>query len=419
MNATPAAALPDVDEQEIVIPPFDPSVMVGIVKDIVDLACDGTSMAPQFAFLAARTIVGALMTARGVTFKDTDVDGLMIAAAIGETGSSKGWAWKRVLRIFQLAAQQLSMLNGFGAKIMDGIDSGAGLKDFFFEAPEDQPVIAYIDEIADFGDKAHPTRNPGIVTGVLELADSRSVSRTLAGKKKHKSNAYFAMYACGQDGETYMMSVPGKKKMGFFDRARPEYSQPSIAGKTPDIDPLKATHLYRILMSMIGAFQALTLDADADQAIEEFWGVQPSEIATKVRLKKHIKVDAFMSAFSRSSKTVELEDVERAIHIFNREIVIRRKCFTDELPDRGAYYLSKMKKLTDRMSRQLAAGSLPYIVARSRSDYEDFTGAYKDNDDMLFDRVWQVHVRSRLREVQIEGKNGRMYKKFLPERFED
>lgn len=261
-------ALPDVDEQEIVIPPFDPTVMVGIVKDIVDLACEGTSMAPQFPFLAARTIIGALMTSHGVTFKDTDVDALMISTAIGSTGSSKGWAWKRVLRIFQLAAQQLCVIHGFGAKIVDGLDSGAGLKDFFFAPPEDQPVIAYIDEIADFGDKSQPTRNPGIVTSVLELADSRSVSRTLAGKKKHKPNAYFAMYACGQDGPTYMMSVPGKKKMGFFDRARPEYSEPAIADKTPDIDPHRAAALYNNLMSMIGAIQLLALDAEADQAIE-------------------------------------------------------------------------------------------------------------------------------------------------------
>lgn len=126
-----------------------------------------------------------------------------------------------------------------------------------------------------------------------------------------------------------------------------------------------------------------------------------------------------MSAFSRGSKTVEIEDVDRAIRIFEREIIIRAKCFTEEMPDKGAYYLSKMKKMTMTMTRQLNGGAHPAIVARSRSDYEDFTGAYKDNDDVLFDRVWQVHVRSRLREVRTVGKNGRVYKKYLPESYED
>ena len=199
------------------VPPFDPTVMSGIMREYVELVSAGTTMAPQFAFLATRVIIGALMTSRGITFQDADTDALMYGAAIGESGSGKGWSWRRILRAFEGGAKRVGTFNGFGCKIMDGIDSGAGLKDYFFTAPENQPIIAYIDEVADLGEKADPKRNPGIVTSIIELAENRSVSRTLAGKKKHTDKAHLGIYMAGQHGEVYMMALPNRSRLGLFD----------------------------------------------------------------------------------------------------------------------------------------------------------------------------------------------------------
>jgi hypothetical protein len=67
-----------------------------------------------------------------------------------------------------------------GVKIIYSADSGAGLKDTFFEPPENQPVICYIDEVTSLGHKAGEKKNPEIVDCIIELADSHRISRVLA-----------------------------------------------------------------------------------------------------------------------------------------------------------------------------------------------------------------------------------------------
>jgi hypothetical protein len=401
-------------ETAVEIPPFDPSVMNGLMQEYVELVTAGTTMAPQFAFMATRVIVGALITAKGIRFKDADTDAMLYGSVIGESGSGKGWAWRRVLAAFEQGAKQVGTINGFGCKIMDGIDSGAGLKDFFFTHPENQPVIAYIDEVADLGEKADPKRNPGIVTTIIELAENRSVSRTLAGKKKHTDMAYLGSYIAGQNGEVYMQSLPNRTRLGLFDRFRPEHSVPVEAGDTPDIDVDKAAGLYRRLQMMLSATSTMTMDEGANFTLSLFWLTQPAEVRTKVRYKKHILVDAFMSAFSRGSSTVQEEDVDGAIRIFQRELVIREVHFAKEVPNRIAVFTDKMIELTEKMRRQLNRGAHRDIVALGRSDFEKQCGAYKSGEYELFDRAFQMFSRAKLDRIIIEKGNGQKYEKYLP-----
>jgi hypothetical protein len=412
------AILEDEIQKTEAIPQFDRSVINGIFRDYVELVTKNTTMEPQFAFLATRVIIGALVTARGIAFQDADTDGLIYGATIGESGSGKGWAWRRVLRAFELGAKAVGSLHGFGAKVMNGIDSGAGLKDFFFTDPENQPIIAYIDEVADLGEKADPKRNPGIVTALIELAENRSVSRTLAGKKRHKNDAFLASYLAGQHGEVYMMSLPNRSRLGLFDRMRPEYSIPVAPGRTPEIDIVKAGDLYRRLMTMLGQIRSLKLNADGEDLLEMFWVSQPADVQVKVRFKKHILVDAFLSAFARGSSTVEVEDVERATRIFERELVIRKVHFQKEVPNRIAIYTDKFLELTERMRRQLNRGAHRDIVALGRSDFEKACNVYNTGDYDQFERAWQMFSRANL-ERWNKVNRGKTYEKYLPKPRED
>jgi hypothetical protein len=401
------------------IPQFDPTVMNGIMREYVELVSAGTTMQPQFAFMATRVIIGALMTGKGIKFKDADTDAMLYGSVIGESGSGKGWAWRRVLAAFEQGAKRVGTLDGFGCKIMDGIDSGAGLKDFFFTHPENKPIIAYIDEVADLGEKADPKRNPGIVTAIIELAENRSVSRTLAGKKKHTDKAYLGIYIAGQNGEVYMQSLPNRTRLGLFDRFRPEYGVPVDAGDTPDIDIEKAADLFRRLQMQLSTISTMAMDDDAKDLLAMFWAPQPAEIKPKVRYKKHVLVDAFLSAFSRGSATVQDEDVDRAIRIFQRELIIRRIHFSKEVPNRMAVFTDKMIELTEKMRRQLNRGAHRTLVALGRSDFEKHCGAYKSGEFDLFDRAFQMFSRAKLDRIIVEKGNGQKYEKYIPKPNDD
>ncbi len=116
--------LPDDEE----IPPFDPSVVNGIYKDFVSVVTKGTTLAPQFAYVIAKTIVGIRMAGR-VKFDLLDAEPRLYTTLIGETGSGKGEAWRRTLSILQPNSGAVS---DCGFKIINSADSGVGIKDLFF-----------------------------------------------------------------------------------------------------------------------------------------------------------------------------------------------------------------------------------------------------------------------------------------------
>ena len=417
-NILDESALPEaelkLERLEDRIPPFDPSVVNGIYADFVELITRGTTLAPQFAFGIAKTIVGARMAGK-VTFQDLDVEPRFYFSMIGETGSGKGEAWRRMMQIIQPEG----LVGNNGLKIINSADSGAGIRDAFLEPPADQPVICYIDEITSLGNKAAGTRNPAILDTIIELADSTSISRVLAKKKNNPNtmrtvtNARFSMVMCGQNGSVYMSALAGRTQLGLYDRLYPEFGTAVEAGDLPAVDRADA---YRLLAKLNNLNYAGTMQMqpDAKARIEEFWRAQTPDVRKKARWKKNLMLDAYMSAFGRGVTTAGLEDAEIAVKIFARQIVIRRVCFSTEVPDRVGYYLGLIKGVTEIMERQLKAGYPASAVAKTRRDYEKTTNARRDNEGHIFDRAWRVYQPVWLEKISVRKANGHVYEKFLP-----
>lgn len=412
--AAPTSAERIVDTgDEDAIPPFDPSVINGIYADFVELVTRGTTLAPQFAYVIAKTIVGLRMAGK-VTFETLDAEPRYYTALIGETGSGKGEAWRRTQQILQpegaLVTCKIKLINSF--------DSGAGIKDLFFEPPEDEPVLCYVDEIVSLGNKAHESRNPAILDTMIELADSTSISRVLAKSKgggaKTKRGARLAMVMCGQDGMTYAKSCAGRTNMGFWDRLYPEFGVPVETGNLPPV-PVRDAVMLLSKLNSLDYSGTVRMSPSAADRLNEFWEGQPPSVKRKARFKKNLILDAYMSAFGRWSRTVETTDMGDAIRIFARQLVIRRVCFTTEVPDRVGHYLAIIQKLTERMSKQLAKGAAPESVALSRRDYEKQTNAHRDNESHIFAKAFDVHAKVWLQPVTVKKSNGQTYTKYLPD----
>jgi bifunctional DNA primase/polymerase-like protein len=409
----PEGVTPITEEATDPIPPFDASVVNGIYRKFVEVATRGTTMEPQFVYAIAKTVVGARMAGK-VKFENLDVEPRFYTALIGETGSGKGESWRRVLQILNCEGQ---IGNVAGLKIINSADSGAGIRDAFFDSPEEAPMLMYIDEVEGFGNKAAATRNPAILDSLIELADSTSISRVKAAKKgkasKTKNDARLCAVMCGQDGHIYMKAFAGRTKLGLWDRLSPEYGVAVEAGDLPHISTADAFQLLNEL-NKLDYSGLMTMSDGAKTRLETFWSEQPAAVRKKARWKKNLTLDAYLSAFGRGVKVADIEDVAIAIRIFTRQLVIRQTHFTSEVPDRIGFYLGLIKGITEKMQRQLAAGVPEWAVAKSRRDYEKATHAHRDNEAHIFERAWAVHAPTWLRKAEFKKANGQTYVKYLP-----
>lgn len=410
---------------EDIIPPFDPSVINGIFAEIVELVTRDTTLVPQFVYANAKTIIGIKICGK-VKFANLDAEPRLYTALIGETGSGKGESWRRLMDVLyprksdvnENERQLMDRNDSCGIKIISSFDSSAGLKDHFFDPPENLPILCYIDEITAFGNKGRDNKNPEIIDTIVELADSTSISRVLAKRKgdggtKTKRDARLCMIMCGQDGETYMKAFAGRTKIGLWDRFIPEFGVAVDPGKLPEVNQDDAVNMYAklVLRDYSGT---ITMSSKAEEMVNVFWSHQLPEVRKKVRWKKGLTLDAHLIAFGRESKVVELEDVERAIKTFTRQVVIRKVCFKNDASDRVGFYLGRIKDITAGMQRQLDIGVEKGSVAKSRRDYERITNAHRDNETHIFDRAWKVHAPHWLQPITVTYSNGRKFEKFLP-----
>jgi len=363
-QAPAQAPVPTVPYSEEVIPPFDPTVITGVYKKIVDLVCRGTTIPPQFVFLASKVFLGARM-ANAMRFENLEDNSCYYGAAIAETGTGKGLAWKRVLNNLFRATGILDC----GVKIINSADSGAGLKDAFFEPPEYQPIVCYIDEVTSLGHKGGDKKQPEIVDAIIELANSSSISRVKAKRKGEKTNvttdhAHLSLYMCGQNGEVFMSSFAGRTKLGLYDRFYPEYSEPVEGGDLPEIQPGEAYRLLEEINKLKFSGQ-MTMTPETKQKLSDYWKSQPEKVRKKPRFKTYLTLDMYMAAFGRGQMTAGPEDLDVAITIFERQLIIRNAHFTEEVPDRIGLYLGNLKIMTEQMRRQLNAGEPIAQVAKS------------------------------------------------------
>ena len=254
-------------------------------------------------------------------------------------------------------------------------------------------MLMYIDEVESFGNKAAATRNPAIMDMLIELADGTHISsvkasRGKAGGTKTKHDARLCAVMCGQEGSVYMKAFAGRTKLGLWDRLYPEYSVPVEAGDLPHISAADAFQLL-IELHKLDYSGVMTMSDDGKTRLEAFWTSQQPEVRKKARWKKNLTLDAYMSAFGRGVKIAEVEDVEIAIRIFTRQLVIRQTHFTSEVPDRIGYYIGLLKSISAKMERQLAAGVPEGLVAKSRRDFERESHAHRDNETHVFERAWR------------------------------
>lgn len=403
-----------VDMEADTVPTFDDSVITGLFREIVDLVTSGTTIPRQFPFTVAKVYFGARM-AEGMKFEGMSDMPTVYGTPIGPTGTSKGLSWERTM----YGVLDSKSLLDRKVKVLYSLDSGAGLRDAFFEPPLNRPVIAYLDEVRSLGNKADAKKNPEIVDAIIELANGHRVSRQLAGKKVLiNETAYLGLYLCGQDGEAFMSSFPSRSKMGLWDRFYPEYSDVIEAGDLPEVDDSAALTLMAKASSM-PLHGNMTMGCGAKAALATFWDRQPKEIKTKVRFKSHLILDMYFSAWSQGRMVAEMSDLLVAAKIFVRQMVIRRVHFRGEIPDRVGYYIGLLKTLMERMRKRLKAGEHIATVAMSLRDFQTATNAFRDNEMQVFNTAWRNFERDWLVKVGVKGKNGQTYEKFVPMPYED
>jgi hypothetical protein len=220
------------------------------------------------------------------------------------------------------------------------------------------------------------------------------------------------MVMCGQGGLVYTKALAGRTKLGIWDRFYPEFGVPVEAGDLPPINKADAVKVM-VELNSLDYSGTMKMSPDAKSRLDNFWREQSGDVRKKARWKKHLYMDAYMSAFGRALKVVELGDAEIAIKIFTRQLVIRRVCFGSEVPDRIGYYLELIKRITEQMECRLAAEVPAEQVAKSQRDYERETHAHRDNEIHVFVRAWNVYAPTYLVKVDVK-KNGRTYTKYIP-----
>ena len=399
------------------IPAFDESAITGIYRDIVDAATNGTTIPRQFAFLAARVYIGAMIAGK-ITFEGMEDTSSYYGVPIGLSGTSKGLAWKRTVDdILSLPNLALSV------KILEGSgDSGAGLKDFFFDEPRNAPVVCMIDEAISLGHKAGDKKNPEILDAIVELATKHKFTRVKAARGKGKAgrshdNAHLSIYLCAQDKEVIAAAFPNRRGMGLFERFYGEYSAPIIAGRLPKVDTLVATKIWEAVQKLPKSGH-MTMAAGVEERIESYWASLPRDVQTKVRLKSHLYRDMYMAAHGRGSMIAEMRDLDSTLVNFPRQIKIREAFFTTEVPDKIGLYLSRLKAITESMRRRLNSGEPVWAVALSQRDFQTDTLAYKNNELHFFDTAWRSWL-SQMMPVKIKKTNGHEYDKFAPKPLEN
>jgi hypothetical protein len=416
---------------EDIIPLFDPSVITGIYKDIVELTTRGTTLVPQFIYEYSKTLIGAKMAGK-VKLNCLTAEPRRYTASIGETGSGKGAAWVRLEPVFfpqsrpvdsEDAEESTPLFSrpsgGNGLSVINSFDSFAGLKEAFFELPAGITLVCYIDEIRDFGNKGKENKNPDVVDGLVQMADSTNVSRVTtkkqggAGGTKTKTDARLVTIMCGQDGETYMHALSGQTKVGLPDRIMPEFGVAVEGGDLHEINSEDATEVYSriVLMDYSGT---MSMSSDASEMIRVFWSGLLPEVRKKVRWRKGLILDAQLIAFGRGSKVIELEDAQNAVKIFSRQVIIRKVCFKGDAPDRMGFYSSRCKEITARIGRQLSEGVPEASAAKSDCDYERITNARRNHEEHIFVRVWQNHKQKWLKAIQVLYPDGRKFTKYIP-----
>lgn len=415
------AILPTSDSmEEKDIPAYNPTIECGFFKEVIDAVCNGTTIPRQFMRNVIQAFVGSYLSDT-LRFKNLDCNSSEYAVNIGTTGTSKRLVWNR--GIAKMFPSLINAESDSSVKVFDSADSGAGLRDLFFEKPADAPVFLVVDEAASLGNKSAETKNPEIVDTIIELADSTSISRVKAKKSqraksaKVHNNARLSMYMCGQTGEVITLAFQGRKKQGIRERLTIEYSPAIEPGDLPDIPIATKLALTDSLVKLKGNplwKTPISMTDEAKATFDQYWKAQPDDVRKMVRLHKNLLLDIYLRAVSRGENVATLEDVQLCAEHFERDKIIRKVQFKGEIGNKVGLYVERLKTIIETMRQELNGGKPVGWVALSKRDLLTQTHAYDENEVEFFDRAFQAIGKSHLWEVDVAAANRHNYVKYIP-----
>src|SRR5262249_17957410 len=160
------------------------------------------------------------------------------------------------------------------------------------------------------------TKNPEIVDTVIELADTKTVTRVKSKKSEKQAasksiEARLGFYGCAQTGEVFREAFAGRKKQGVDERFNFEYSDPIEPGALPAIPDKAYGHLTDEFLKLADPNRwknPMTMSPEAEARLMEYWGGLPKEDRQKVRFLKNLRRDIYLQAWSRGVPVAELED---------------------------------------------------------------------------------------------------------------
>ena len=417
------------------IPDFEESLIVGSSRKLVDAICQGTTIPRQYALHFAKALACSIMTKYNMHLENVE-SARSYFTVFGDTGTGKGTAFRRgeiILKDAQDAGtiivkgtRNIDTIIGKFVKIIEDVDSEAGLRDAFFDIPQEQnlPILYFVDEVKTLGQKADGKKNPEIVSSIIELANKTSIGRTKAKRNKKdaasktRENSFLLVYICAQDGETFAEAFPRTKKQGLTDRFIPEYSPKVKSGDLPEPNVALGREAIKELVTFAQQTPRMIIGTAVKERFKRIWDSQPLEIQQSPRLRQQFLLEMYLAAFNRQSATAEQQDLDIAARAFDRQKAIRQKFFTEEIPNQVAIYISRLKKLYEDALRQLRKSAQIADVSLSIPQLMTATLAYKENELQAFDSAWRVSSKL-WSECHVTGKNGHVYQKFVPTPTED
>jgi hypothetical protein len=405
------------------IPAYNPAIEDGYFKEVVDAVCNGTTIPRQFMHNLIRGFVGALASGF-LRFEGLNCNSSRYSVNLGESGTGKRLVFERGIKeIFTILYKDEERRK---IKLIESADSGAGLRDAFFDVPRNAPILMVIDEAASLANKANEAKNPEIVDAVIELADSTTITRVKAAKGKKNGgkavrshdDARLSMYMCAQAGEVVRAAFAGRKKQGIDERLSLEHSPKIEGGNLPtipeDVKLMLCDKLVRLIGDPMRWEKPMTATDDARAFIDAYWKQQPKEVREKIRLRRNLWLDVYMRAFSRGESVATLEDAMRVAEHFERDKVIRRVHFRGEIASKVGLYAERLQKIFAAVRAQLNRGVAVPLVALSKRDLQTQTHAFDDNELDIFDRAFKSYAIGNLWEVRVTAANGHSYTKFIP-----
>jgi hypothetical protein len=398
-----------------IIPPFDDSMLVGASRKLVDAICEGTTIPRQYGMHVAKSMMSSIMTTYKIALEGCDSPRSYFIV-FGDSGTGKGEAFRRLMTILDSVTEKVKPF----VYITDTLDSEAGMRDAFFDIPEEKnaPLLYFVDEVLTLGQKADGKKNPEIIGGIVEMANKTTVSRAKAKRGKEQSfktrkDAWLLLYACAQDAEAFATAFPRKKKQGFSDRFIPEYSGKVEAGNLSTPNSTLGLEALFEMVKVAKQMKGITMAPGIREMVEAVWATQPQEVKTSPRLRQQLLLEMYFAAFSRGSLVAEQSDWLVALKWFERQKAIRRVFFSEEIPDMVGVYTQRLRKAIQEMLWALREGRHLGEVAMSMRDLATKVGAYKDNDLSTFQRAWQSMLTFFV-EIDVKGSNGHTYQKVVP-----